>query len=74
MDTVITSSSACTCAPLARRSDEVRHPLDPLTAAEIRAVVEIVRKNPQYAPIFISRRSNFWSPKNRSYVSIGLES
>ena len=26
MDTVTTSSSACTCAPLARRSDEVRHP------------------------------------------------
>ena len=63
MDTVTTSSSACTCAPLARRSDEVRHPLDPLTAAEIRAVVEIVRKDPQYGADFLFETIELLEPE-----------
>jgi primary-amine oxidase len=49
MDMVTTS---CTCTSGAGRSDEVRHPLDPLTAAEIRAVVQIIRGDPRYGADF----------------------
>ena len=45
MDMVTTS---CTCTSGTGGSDEVRHPLDPLTATEIRAVVRIIRDDPQY--------------------------
>jgi primary-amine oxidase len=45
MDMVTTS---CTCTSGTGGSDEVRHPLDPLTATEIRAAVQIIRDDPQY--------------------------
>jgi len=36
-------TSPCSCASDTRPLDDVKHPLDPLTAAEIRSVVQIVR-------------------------------
>ena len=62
MDTAAASSS-CTCVPDTPNTDAVKHPLDPLTAAEISAVIRIVS----------SRRSNFSNLRNRSYVSTSPE-
>src|SRR5216684_3486964 len=60
MDTVTTS---CTCTSATRRSDEVRHPLDPLTAAEIRVVVQIVRDDPQYGADFLFETIELLEPE-----------
>ena len=49
MDMITTS---CSCNSDTQPLDDVRHPLDPLTAAEIRSVVQIVRDDPRYGADF----------------------
>ena len=67
MDTVTTS---CTCTSGTQRSDEVRHPLDPLTAAEIRAVVQIVRDDPQYGADFLFETIELLEPEKSRRASV----
>jgi primary-amine oxidase len=54
---------SCTSTSGTGRSDEVRHPLDPLTAAEIRAVVQIIRDDPQYGADFLFETIELLEPE-----------
>ncbi len=72
MDTVTTPSSSCTCPSETRRSDDVKHPLDPLTAAEVCAAVQIVRNDPQYGAEFLFETIELLEPEKsvvRQYKS-----
>ena len=60
---MVTASSSCTCPTDARQRDDVKHPLDPLTAAEIRAVVEIVRNDPNYGAEFLFETIELLEPE-----------
>jgi len=62
MDTV-TVSSSCTCAPEMGGADAVKHPLDPLTAAEIGAVIRIVRDDLQYGADFLFETIELLEPE-----------
>ena len=60
MDMVTTP---CGCASGTQRADDVKHPLDPLTAAEIRSVVQIVRDDPRYGADFLFETIELLEPE-----------
>ena len=70
-------TTSCSCSSDAQPSDDVRHPLDPLTATEIRSVVQIVRDDPRYGADFLFETVELLEPEKsvarqyRSGRSIG---
>src|SRR5580698_7672096 len=62
MDTV-TASSSCRCVPDMHSTDAVKHPLDPLTATEIAAVIQIVRDDPQFGADFLFETIELLEPE-----------
>ena len=56
-------TASCSCSSDAQPSDNVRHPLDPLTAAEIRSVVQIVRDDPRYGADFLFETIELLEPE-----------
>ena len=62
MDTAAASSS-CTCVPDTPNTVAVKHPLDPPTAAEIAAVIRIVRNDPQYGAEFLFETIELLEPE-----------